>query len=103
MADTRVSSSLKLVASRTPLYLVLPLDLVADLLAGLGHLDYLAIIRLGFVLHLQLCPRPIIQEHLRQTDSATTHHPGGAGRPPPADTYIEPPFRTMEGDELGQR
>ncbi|OGO05591.1 MAG: hypothetical protein A2Y60_02795 [Chloroflexi bacterium RBG_13_54_9] len=103
MKDNRVPLTLKMIVPGTLLYLILPADLVPDLLPGLGHLDDIAILLLGFVLFLQLCPKPIVQQHLREMDSATTHNPEPQDEPRQGDTYIEPPYRIVEDDGQSQR
>lgn len=66
LKDKRVSPLLKAIVPGTLVYLVLPADLIPDMLLGLGQVDDLAMILLGLRLFLQLCPGDIVAEHVRQ-------------------------------------
>jgi uncharacterized membrane protein YkvA (DUF1232 family) len=63
--DGRVSPFVKSVPLLAAAYLIWPLDLLPDLALGLGQLDDLAVIALGVRLFTALCPRQLVQEHLR--------------------------------------
>ncbi|NUQ37997.1 MAG: DUF1232 domain-containing protein [Caldilineales bacterium] len=44
-------------------YLLLPVDLIPDLIPGLGQLDDLAVLWLGLQYFLRTCPADIVAEH----------------------------------------
>lgn len=44
-------------------YLLLPIDLIPDLLPGLGQLDDIAVLWLGLQYFLSACPEDIVDEH----------------------------------------
>jgi uncharacterized membrane protein YkvA (DUF1232 family) len=63
--DPRVSLAPKLVPLGALVYLILPVDLLPDVLLGLGQIDDLLVIFLGLRLFLRLCPPEIVQEHVK--------------------------------------
>lgn len=69
LKDPRVPASPKLIFAAILAYLILPTDLVPDILVGVGQLDDLAVILGGLRLFLRLCPAEIIQEHLKKIAS----------------------------------
>jgi len=66
LRDRRVPFWTKLVPLATVFYLLFPLDLVSDLLVGLGQLDDLAIIFLGLELFISLSPAAVVEEIRRE-------------------------------------
>jgi uncharacterized membrane protein YkvA (DUF1232 family) len=65
IGDQRVSVSPKLIVAGILAYVILPMDLLPDFLIGVGQMDDLAVILGGLKLFLRLCPREVVQEHLR--------------------------------------
>ena len=63
--DPRVSLAPKLVPLGVLGYLILPVDLLPDVLLGLGQLDDLVVLLLGLRLFLRLCPPEVVQEHVK--------------------------------------
>jgi uncharacterized membrane protein YkvA (DUF1232 family) len=63
--DSRVGLTPKLVLVGILLYLISPTDLVPDFLFGFGQIDDLLVIFFGAKLFLRLCPKEIVQEHVR--------------------------------------
>ena len=61
MWDSRVPFSAKLVPILTVLYILSPIDLVPDLVVGLGQLDDLAIFLLGTQLFIAVSPKDIVE------------------------------------------
>lgn len=55
----------KLVLAGVLAYVVLPTDLVPDFLPVLGQVDDLVVIFLGLKFFLRLCPKEVVQEHVR--------------------------------------
>jgi len=67
--DSRVGLRPKLVLAGVLAYLVLPTDLVPDFLPVLGQVDDLVVIFLGLKLFIRLCPKEVVQEHVRSIAS----------------------------------
>lgn len=65
LKDPRVAPTPKLVVAAILAYLILPTDLLPDLLVGVGQLDDLAVVICGLKLFLRLCPPEVVQEHVR--------------------------------------
>ena len=63
--DPRVSASPKLLVAAILAYVILPTDLLPDVLIGVGQLDDLAVILVGLKFFLRLCPPEVVQEHLK--------------------------------------
>ena len=63
--DARVPGLSKLIIPAAILYVLSPIDLVPDLMLGLGQLDDIGIMTLAVALFVELCPRPIVEEHRR--------------------------------------
>jgi uncharacterized membrane protein YkvA (DUF1232 family) len=60
MWDSRVPASAKLVPILTVLYILSPIDLVPDVIVGLGQLDDIAILLLGTQLFIAVSPKDIV-------------------------------------------
>jgi uncharacterized membrane protein YkvA (DUF1232 family) len=65
LRDSRVPSLPKLIIPAAILYVLSPIDLLPDLVLGLGQLDDVAIVFLGIALFIEFCPREIVEEHRR--------------------------------------
>jgi uncharacterized membrane protein YkvA (DUF1232 family) len=90
--DTRVSLFPKLVIPAAILYVLSPIDLIPDMILGLGQLDDLGVIALAIALFVELCPRAIVAEHRRAI--------AADGAPPPSDeNVIEGSYRRVPDDE----
>jgi uncharacterized membrane protein YkvA (DUF1232 family) len=46
-------------------YVIFPVDILPDMILGLGQVDDLAILLLGVKLFIELCPTELVTEHLR--------------------------------------
>jgi len=55
----------KLVLAACLGYLILPTDLIPDFIPIAGQMDDLLVIFLGLQLFLRLCPKEVVQEHVR--------------------------------------
>ena len=64
--DPRVGFKAKLLALGVFAYLVMPADLMPDLLPALGHIDDLLLLFLGAKGFLRLCPKEVVKEHVQQ-------------------------------------
>ena len=64
LKDRRVPVWVKAIPFISLVYLVVPADLVPDLFVGLGQLDDLAVLALGYRLFIGLAPPEVVREHL---------------------------------------
>jgi uncharacterized membrane protein YkvA (DUF1232 family) len=75
LLDARVPLLTKLIIpGLMALYILSPIDIIPDVLVGLGQLDDLAVLVLAVKLFIELSPREVVQEHLRRLA-------GGGSRP----------------------
>jgi uncharacterized membrane protein YkvA (DUF1232 family) len=65
LKDSRVDFGPKLVLAGVLAYLILPTDLIPDFLPVLGQVDDLVVMFLGLKLFIRLCPKDVVQEHVR--------------------------------------
>jgi len=65
LRDPRVPPATKLVPVASLLYLLWPLDVLADAWPLLGQLDDLGVMLLGLRLFLRLAPAPLVAAHRR--------------------------------------
>jgi len=63
LTDARVPLFPKLVLLAAAIYVISPIDLVPDVILGLGQMDDVAIAFLAIALFIELCPRAIVEEH----------------------------------------
>jgi len=68
--DSRVGLGPKLLLAGILAYLIFPIDLLPDFLVGLGQVDDLLVLFLGLKLFLRLCPKAVVQEHVRAIAAA---------------------------------
>jgi uncharacterized membrane protein YkvA (DUF1232 family) len=64
MRDSRVPTWTKLIPPAALLYVLFPIDIIPDLVAGLGQLDDIAVVLIGVKLFIELSPREVVHEHL---------------------------------------
>ena len=90
--DPRVPVLPKLIVPAALLYVLSPIDLLPDMILGLGQVDDLAILFFGIQLFLDLCPPDIVAEHRRliagtmnQTDT-------------PSEEVVEGTYRVVSDD-----
>lgn len=62
-ADPRISWGYKLIPILALAYVISPLDLLPDVVLGLGQLDDLAILLIGLNLFINFCPSEVVEEH----------------------------------------
>lgn len=63
--DSRVPVFPKLIILGAAIYVISPIDLIPDVILGLGQLDDIGIVLLAIGLFVELCPRAIVEEHRR--------------------------------------
>jgi uncharacterized membrane protein YkvA (DUF1232 family) len=104
LRDPMVPTWTKLIPLGAALYVVLPTDLVPDILLGFGQLDDLGVLVLGLRTFIGMCPKQIVQAHLAAMSSVEgsyhiveeeppSPHAAGyleAGSGSPADETVPP-------------
>ena len=66
MLDPRVSSLTKLIPVAAVAYLLLPTDVIPDLIPILGQADDVMVLMLGLRLFFEFAPSTVVQEHLQK-------------------------------------
>lgn len=70
MGDGRISFFLKLIPVAALAYLISPIDLAPGVaLPVIGVLDDAAVLWIGSTLFVELCPPPVVKEHMAQLQS----------------------------------
>jgi uncharacterized membrane protein YkvA (DUF1232 family) len=64
LKDRRVPLWVKAIPVISLVYLAVPVDVVSDFFVGLGQLDDLAVLALGYRLFIGLAPPQVVREHL---------------------------------------
>jgi len=64
MQDERVPTWSKLIPPAALAYVLFPIDIIPDVVIGLGQLDDIAVMLIGIKLFIELAPRDVVQEHL---------------------------------------
>ena len=98
LRDSRVPLFPKLIILAAAIYVISPVDLIPDVILGLGQLDDLGIAMLAIALFIELCPRAIVDEHRRAIAAE-------AGEPskPSDDETIEGSFHVMSDDDRSDK
>jgi uncharacterized membrane protein YkvA (DUF1232 family) len=94
LRDSRVPIFPKLILLAGAIYVISPIDLIPDVILGLGQLDDIGIAFLTIALFIELCPRALVDEH-------RTAIAAEAGKPiqPADEESIEGSFRVMPDDK----
>jgi uncharacterized membrane protein YkvA (DUF1232 family) len=106
MLDGRVPALTKLIPVAAVAYLFFPVDVVPDILVGLGQLDDLAILMLGFRFFLEFAPPNVVHEHLKRIAqsghwSAVDNPPAEPRQPDSGGEVVDGSFR-VEDDKPSQ-
>jgi uncharacterized membrane protein YkvA (DUF1232 family) len=94
VADPRVPLFPKLILLVAAIYVISPVDLIPDLILGLGQLDDIGVAMLAIGVFIQLCPPAVVDEHRRAIAGES-----GPSAKPPDDETIEGSFRVMSDDD----
>ena len=70
--DQRVPFWVKSVLPILFLYVISPLDILPDVLVGLGQLDDLGVILLGITLFVKLCPQDLVEYYRKQIENESS-------------------------------
>ena len=94
LLDTRVPLLTKLISpGLMGLYILSPVDVIPDVIVGLGQLDDLAVLVLAVKLFIEMSPHDIVQEHLqRLTGGQPTPRPGAA----PEGEVVDGEYRVID-------
>ena len=69
--DRRVSIWPKALLLLSLLYVVSPVDLIPDVIPVIGELDDMVIVIAACRMFMYMCPREVVQEHVRQIAAGT--------------------------------
>lgn len=106
--DGRVAPLLKLfVPVLILLYLISPIDLVPDVLLGIGQLDDLGVMGAALLLAIRLlprlAPREVLTDHLRELGLADTDLPVPRPGSAPGGRVIDADYRVYDSPEVNGR
>jgi uncharacterized membrane protein YkvA (DUF1232 family) len=68
--DRRVSIWPKALLVLSLVYVVSPIDIIPDVIPIVGEIDDLVVLIVVCRLFMQMCPRDVVQEHVREIDAA---------------------------------
>ena len=94
LRDSRVPIFPKLLILAAVVYVLSPVDLLPDVILGLGQLDDLGIAVLAIGVFIELCPRAIVDEHRRAIAGET-----GEPAEPSEEDIIEGSSRVVSDDD----
>jgi len=96
LLDPRVHPLTKLIPVAAIGYLLLPTDIIPDILPILGQVDDVVVLMLGLRLFFELSPAPVVQEHLQRLVervkgdwSVVDSAPSGAESPTPSGEVVD--------------
>ena len=92
MTDRRVPLRAKLIVPAAIIYLILPFDLVPDIVPISGLLGDLLVLIVSIGLFVTIVPREVLSEHLGRTGRS-----GGASKP--QGKIIDGDYRVIDDDE----
>ena len=69
VCDPRVSIWPKALLALSGLYVLSPIDIIPDVIPFIGEVDDLVIVIAVCRLFIYLCPREVVQEHVRRIDA----------------------------------
>lgn len=90
LTDQEVPAWVKFIPPLAILYLLSPVDIVPDPILGLGQLDDLAVLLLGFKLFVEMSPRGVVQRHRDEL--------AGSGPPEPEGEVVDATYRVIEDE-----
>ncbi len=96
MQDPRVPGLPKLIIPAAILYVLSPIDLVPDMILGLGQIDDVAILFLSISFFIELCPPDVVAEH-RKALAAGMASPAGSD-----EEVVEGTYRVVSDDDRSE-
>ena len=97
LKDPRVPVYLKLIPFAPLLYVLMPLDLIPDIIPVLGQMDDLGVVLLGLEAFISLTPQHVVQEH--RDDIAANKPFGAAASAPDSRETIDGQWKVVDKDE----
>lgn len=70
--DRRVPITAKAVLPLVAAYVISPIDVLPDIIPGLGQLDDVGVILLGLGLFFKLCPPQVLAEHRQRSQGSAS-------------------------------
>jgi len=98
LLDSRVPVFPKLILLAGAVYVISPVDLIPDVILGLGQLDDVGILFFSIALFIELCPRAIVEEHRRAIAAEAGEPVNGAG-----EETIDGSFRVVSDDDRSDK
>lgn len=98
LRDSRVPIFPKLIILAAAIYVISPVDLIPDVILGLGQLDDLGVALFAIAVFIELCPRAIVDEHRR----AIAAEAGEPAKPPDGE-IIEGSSRVVSDDDRSDK
>lgn len=95
--DGRVSLWTKLILVAGIVYVILPFDILPDIVPALGRIDDLLVIVLSIGMFLMLTPRQIVSEHIRGARVGDGEESDVNG--PSKSSVVDGSFRYLDDDE----
>ena len=93
--DHRVAAWIKSIPALSLVYLLWPVDILADPILGLGQVDDAVVLLLAMKLFVSLCPPALVREHQQRITGAKGGEAGGE-----SDT-IDTTYRVLEDEHRG--
>ncbi len=75
MLDRRVPLGLKMVWPAAVAYLIVPFDLLPDIITPFGRIDDLLVIVIALLVFLTLAPKEVVSEHLGRARHGSAQQP----------------------------
>ena len=99
MMDRRVPLWTKLIPAAGLVYLIMPYDLLPDIIPALGRLDDLIVIVLSIALFLVIAPRDVVAEHIRGGRSGPGDGQSTGGDSRDRGKVIDGSYRYLDDDD----
>ena len=96
MTDSRVPLRAKLIVPAAIIYLIVPFDIVPDIVPIAGLLDDILALIISIGLFVTIVPREVLSEHLGRSGRS-----GGAS--PPKGKIIDGDYRVIDDDDVPTR
>ncbi len=96
--DSRVPVFPKLIILAAIIYVISPIDLIPDVILGLGQLDDIGVAFLAIAVFIELCPRAIVEEHRRAIAAES-----GESVKDDGEETIDGSFRVVSDDDKSRK
>ncbi len=91
--DSRVPMLSKLIIPAALVYVISPVDLIPDVILGLGQLDDIGVVVLAIAMFIEFCPHDVVEEHRRAIAASA-----GSGTAPD-EQVIDGSYREVRDDK----